>query len=516
MDEGCRIATHKQRSLDAVYFESFKKSQLSVIVCESSEGSYITYWVPPPQRISAVVPQSEARWSGDDHVRLSGDVAPFETAVTRDGEWSFPVRMMEVELTEPLPAVPYDGRHRRAWALGRLHTEPVGVRVFQLGQEGLTSDQLAALLWQEVREPVIERFTAAGLPLPGPLTGAGLEADPAMWPFLRRRQAVLAAAPFISVVVPTRDRPERVRTWLDSLRRQEYPRFEVVVVDNAPTSDAVRTLVGADQSGGMALRYVREPRAGLSWALNAGTAASAGQIVAFCPDDGTPDRHWLAGLAYGFAEAEDIGCVTGMVLPARLDTPAQELFEYLGGFSKDRDFSRAVFSRHGPQSPVYPVPPFGAGANMAFRREALERIGGFDVALGTGTPARGGEDTLALTMVLLAGYRIAYEPAALMRHDNRRNLDSLPRQMAGYGVGLTAYYAALLRHRPSVVPELIRQVPTGIRYLRAANFSHTAAPDLLKGLKRRKQRWMLMGPVAYMRSLRRQARISARPLRAGR
>lgn len=75
-----------------------------------------------------------------------------------------------------------------------------------------------------------------------------------------------------------------------------------------------------------------------------------------------------------------------------------------------------------------------------------------------------------MTMILLAGYRITYEPAALMRHDHRRDLDGLRRQMQGYGVGLTAFYAALLRHRPGVLPELIRLAPTGIGYLRSAEF----------------------------------------------
>ena len=442
---------------------------------------------------------------------FSSDVVhPAEAAAALASEWFSPVRMMDVELTEPLPAVPYDGGHRRAWVLGRLHTEPVGVSVVQLGQEGLTPDELGALLWQEVREPVTERFAAAGLSPPDSLPGAGLEADPAAWPFLRRRQAVLAAAPFISVIVPTRGRPERIETLLSCLSQLEYPRFEVLVVDNAPTSDDVRTSVDAAQGGGVAVRYVLEPRVGTSWAANAGIAASAGEIVTFCADDGEPDRHWLTGLACGFARGDDIGCVTGMVLPARLETPAQELYEQFGGFRKGRGFSPEIFSRHGPQSPLYPVPPFGTGACVAFRREALARIGGFDVALGPGTPARAAADLLAMTMVLLAGYRIAYEPAALMRHDHRRDLDGLRRQMEGYGVGLTAYYAAVLRHRPSVLPELIGLMPTGVGYLRRkANFRRTTAPlDLLEGLKRRHRWSMLMGPVAYMRGVRKQARVA--------
>jgi len=290
--------------------------------------------------------------------------------------------MMDVELTGPLPAVSYDGRHRLISVLGRLHTEPVGVCVMELTREGLSPHQLGALLWQEFREPVTERFAAAGLPLPGQLTGDGLEADPAAWPFLSRRRAVLAAAPFISVVVCTRDRPQRLQTWLPCLCRQEYPWFEVVVVDNAPTS--------------------------------------------------------------------------------------------------------------------------------AFRRETLARIGGFDVALGPGTPARAGEDLLALSMALLAGYNIVYEPAALMRHDHRRNLGDLLHQMEGYGTGLTAYYAALLRHKSSVLPELIRLAPTGLGYLGGPVFLRTSTRvALLEELKRRQRRSMLLGPGAYLRGVSRQARVAA-------
>lgn len=341
---------------------------------------------------------------------------PAAGRVTCAGKWFSAARMLDVELTEPLPAVPGHGPRQQVFVLARLHTEPVGTSVLPLSPDGFTPGQLGALLWREFRAPVMARFAAAGILPPGPLTGTGLQADPATWPFLLRRRAVLATAPFISVVICTRDRPERVQTWLRCISRQDYPRYEVVVVDNAPAWNIVRDSVAAAQ-GRVPFRYVCEPRPGLSWARNAGIAAAAGDIIAFFDDDGEPDRHWLAGLACGFAREDNVGCVTGMVLPARLDTPAQDLAEQFDGFCKGRGFSPAIFSRHGPQSPLYPVPPFGVGANMAFRREILARIGGFDVALGAGTPAAAGEDTLALTMVLLAGYRIAYEPAALMRHD---------------------------------------------------------------------------------------------------
>jgi GT2 family glycosyltransferase len=426
-----------------------------------------------------------------------------------------PVLMMEVELTQPLPAVNSGGTHSRAWVLGRLHGEPVGSCTIPLGAAGLAPAELGALLWPELREPVEARFAAAGLPQPGTLAGQGLTADPAEWPFLIRRREVLAAAPFISVVICTRDRPDRLEGCLHHLDRQEYPRFEVVVVDNAPAHDAVRVLVGA-RHGSMRCRYVAEPRAGLSWARNAGIAAAAGDIIAFLDDDEEPDRRWLAGIAGGFARGDDIGCVTGVILPARLDTQVQEWFEWSGGHSMGRGFSPAIFSRRDPQSPVFPLPPFGAGGNMAFRREALAHIGGFDVAMGAGTPACASEDTLALTLVLLAGYRIAYEPAALVRHDHYADMDGLGRQLRGYGVGVTAYYTALLRHRPGVLPALLKLLPAAAGYLRGANATDAAvARDIPAPFKRAQRLGILVGPAAYVRSVRRQARVAAWQARQG-
>ena len=146
---------------------------------------------------------------------------------------------------------------------------------------------------------------------------------------------------------------------------------------------------------------------------------------------------------------------------------------------------------------------------MAFRREALSRIGGFDVAMGAGTPARASEDTLAFTLVLLAGYRIAYEPAALVRHHHYAEPEGLRRQLCGYGIGLAAYYTALLRHRPGVLPELLRLLPAAAGYLRGANAAGTAAaPGLPAEFTRGQRRAMLRGPAAYIKSARRQARLA--------
>jgi len=270
-------------------------------------------------------------------------------------------------------------------------------------------------------------------------------------------------------------------------------------------ADPTRSCEAAELAAAAPLpvRYRHEPRPGVARARNAGVAASRGDFIAFLDDDEEADQHWLAGLAVGFGRGSAIGCVTGMVLPARLDTPAQEWFEELGGHCKGRGFRPAIFSQDGPQSPLFPMPCFGAGANMAFCRSVLTDIGGFDVALGAGTPALAGEDTLALTLVLLSGYCIAYEPAALTRHHHRSDGDGLRRQLEGYGAGLTAYYAALLRHRPGVLFGLLHLFPSALAHVRREGKG--GVPAGLTGGQRRR---MLAGPVRYLRSLRTQARAA--------
>jgi GT2 family glycosyltransferase len=433
-----------------------------------------------------------------------------------------PTRIIEVELTAALPRLDYDGHYGRVWILARLHTEPVGVCVFPLPAEGIAPRELAALLWRQLSEPVSERFAAAGRPRPAELTEAGLTeaglteaglaAGDGSWPYLNNRAAVLASAPFISVVVCTRDRPEQIKKCLNRLATQQYPRYEVVVVDNAPTSDALRSVVEGQAGGGAEFRYCVEPRPGLSWARNAGIAAAKSDVIAFLDDDDEPDAHWLSAIADGFAAGQRVGCVSGIVLPARLDSAVEQLFEHVGGHSKGRGFNKETFSKSGPQSPLYPLPPFGVGANMAFRRAALDRIGGFDVALGAGTPTSAGEDTLALTLTLLADFEIVYQPDALMWHHHRTDMPSLNRQLHGYSVGLTAFYAALIRRRPAALFGLIKLLPTAGSYLKRGE-SRSEEPteeplDLAAELDRRQLQGMLEGPLAYARSRRVQRRVA--------
>ncbi|HEX4223713.1 MAG TPA: glycosyltransferase, partial [Pseudonocardiaceae bacterium] len=131
--------------------------------------------------------------------------------------------------------------------------------------------------------------------------------------------------PMVSVVIPSAGRADTVIRCASSLLATEYPKLEILVVDNRPgTANSVplKDFVETDER----LRYVEEPVVGASNARNRGAAEASGEIIAFTDDDAVVDAHWLTAIAAELADP-DVDCVTGLVLPLALDTPAQRYFE---------------------------------------------------------------------------------------------------------------------------------------------------------------------------------------------
>ncbi|MFG3051631.1 glycosyltransferase family 2 protein [Kitasatospora sp. NPDC048239] len=319
-----------------------------------------------------------------------------------------------------------------------------------------------------------------------------------------------APAPLVSVIVCTRGRPTLLGDSLSALLRTDYPAAEFLVVDNAPEDDATERLVRTLAPG--RLRYLREPVPGLSRARNRGLSAARGEFVAFTDDDALADPGWVSALATAFRTDRRISCVTGLVVPAELDTEAQAVFERYCGFGKGftaRDWSLRANRR----DPLFPFAAgrFGTGANMAFRTSVIRGIGGFDPATGAGTPTRGGEDLLAFLRVLVAGHTLGYRPDAVVWHRHRRTMAALDAQIQGFGTGLGAYLTAAVTHRPGLLAELLRRLPAGARYtLRRATAGPADAPDpALARLGRLELRGLCYGPFSYLVSLRQDHRFRA-------
>jgi GT2 family glycosyltransferase len=134
----------------------------------------------------------------------------------------------------------------------------------------------------------------------------------------------------------------------------------------------------------------------------------------------------------------------------------------------------------------------------------VERIGGFDTALGAGTPTSSGEDLDMFLRILLAGRAIAYESSAVIWHIHRSDSEALGRQMYDYGLGLSAYLAKHMLD-PSTRWQMLRRVPRATRHLfhlwsraRAAQGLSRSAANA--GYIRAELRGMLAGPLVYWRA----------------
>ena len=312
----------------------------------------------------------------------------------------------------------------------------------------------------------------------------------------------------VSVVICTRNRADNLRNALEHMLTLDGPEHEVVVVDNAPSDDATAKVVS---DYGDAVRYVVEPVPGLARARNCGLAAAEGKFVAFTDDDVEPDPAWLTAIGATFAGVPGAVCVSGSVLPTSLGSRSELLFQEFGGYLLDFHEAEYHLSLDPLPSPVFPFHPrlLGTGANMSFRAEALRAIGGFDPALGAGTPARGGEDIDISVRLLQAGHLLVRQPAAVLWHPSHTTDEALLRQLQDYGCGLAAVFTKFMTHR-STAPAVLRRLPAGLKML--------LSPDSQKNegrsdafppeLRRAEWRGLRHGPFAYAESVRAQRQLA--------
>ncbi len=427
-----------------------------------------------------------------------------------------PARMVEIELGQPLPAlIAFDdrtGRHyQRAFCLIRLHTRPLGVVELQLGESEIRADEYARHIWRALSANINEHLRQDGLPPATGLDAAGLP-SPGTPGCIEERERFLVDAPFVSVIVPTRDRPDQIPTCLRSLLTLHYPQYEIIVVDNAPSTNATADFIQQNYGDVPRVRYLREDRPGRSWALNCGMMAAMGEILVFVDDDVVIDHYWLVELVRGFSVASNVVCVIGYILPLELETPAQFWYEEHCGscwFQEDGGscwgLTRSIFdlAENHPKTPLYPYRAgFGGGASMAFTAAFLRSVGGFDLALGGNGPSRWAQDLAAFFQAIIRGHKLVCEPAAVGYHLHYREYQRLRKQIYNYGIGLTAYLTKSMLENPRLLFDFIPKVLFAPSFILRAMASKDSKrlTHYPKELVMVKLKGMLYGPVAYLQS----------------
>lgn len=222
------------------------------------------------------------------------------------------------------------------------------------------------------------------------------------------------AAPSLSVILCTHDRPGYLEACLAGLSRQDCPpgTIETIVVDSAsPEPGAARIAALAAASGA---RLVRCSVAGLSLARNEGLAAASAPWVAYLDDDAVPVPDWASHLvaAIGSAPA-GTACIGGRILPHwEAPLPGWWPADAVGTLTVIEHEGRGMV---GDGSLPEGVEPYGA--NMAFAAAALTSIGGFPLDLGrVGEKLISGEEAFVIQRLIGAGHGVLYDGAIVVRH----------------------------------------------------------------------------------------------------
>ncbi|AGA28603.1 glycosyltransferase [Singulisphaera acidiphila] len=223
-----------------------------------------------------------------------------------------------------------------------------------------------------------------------------------------RPHALLRETPRVSVVVCTYNGGRTLDQCLQSLQALDYPDYEVIVVDDGSTDATGEVLERFPE-----ITAIRQANLGLSVARNVGLATATGSIIAYTDSDCFADPDWLSHLVdqlnrNGAAAVggpnltPDDGWLAGCIA-ASPGQPTHVLLE-------------DQLAEHVP------------GCNMAFRREALEAIHGFDPGFRTA-----GDDVDVCWRLQNAGYRITFAPGACVWHHRRHTPRRYFKQQAGYG-----------------------------------------------------------------------------------
>lgn len=307
--------------------------------------------------------------------------------------------------------------------------------------------------------------------------------------------------PACTVTICTRNHPTELDRCLDGVARLRYSKFDVLVVDNAPTDDRAREVAARWNA-----RYIIDPVAGLSRARNRGAHACGTEIVAFLDDDSVPEPEWLSRLVREFKNPS-VMAVTGRVVPLSLQTDAERLYA-LAGFNSDGLGPRQVDRETPFWFELANFGGIGNGMNMAFRRSAFESWPGFDERLGRGALIDGGEEHYAFFLLLEAGHLVVNTPYAVVRHPFPRDMKRLRERHLRDLASATAYISFLFAEHPRYRAAVIKYVLEALGGTRREWRGQAAGPRPRIVSRCRMLLACLYGPLLYVRSCRRPATVA--------
>ena len=240
--------------------------------------------------------------------------------------------------------------------------------------------------------------------------------------------------PAVTVVISTRNRGEGIVETIETILLNDYPDFEVRVIDQ---SDGDTTATALQQFlNDPRFLYVRTTSRGLSAGRNLGIQGARNELIAITDDDCRTPADWLRELTFAFGVDQRIGVVFGNINPGPHDSGRGFIMSYR---RKESFLARSIYDKHRVEC---------LAACMGVRKSAWLALGGFDELLGAGAPFLAAEELDFTIRALMAGYYVYESPAFSVSHLGFRTVEQGRTLIAGYLFGIGAAFVKHLRYRP--------------------------------------------------------------------
>jgi glycosyltransferase involved in cell wall biosynthesis len=236
----------------------------------------------------------------------------------------------------------------------------------------------------------------------------------------------------VSAIICTRNRHDSVGQAVASVLANEYPNFNLTIVDQSDNTRTEEIVLGLPARPGQ-LRYIHSSVPGLSRAYNLAIRETHGEILAFTDDDCVAPSDWISTIIEAFDSEADADLLYGQVLEPEALRGHDGVVPQLHIVRPERLGRREGFR-------IY-----GMGANFAARRLLFDRIGGFDEILGGGGPLRSAQDFDLQYRAYLAGVTTLLRPEVKVDHYGIRSSARWPGQTKAYGFGDGAFYCKHVR-----------------------------------------------------------------------
>jgi O-antigen biosynthesis protein len=235
-------------------------------------------------------------------------------------------------------------------------------------------------------------------------------------PALRAARRAFADVPFraddewprISVVVCSYNGSRTIRECLEGVTRIEYPKFEVIVINDGSTDATARI------AGEYCCRTITTRNAGLGSARNSALQVANGEIIAFLDDDTIPDRHWLQYIAAALHATSHAAVGGPNIAPPSNNIIADCVDNAPGG-----PVHVLITDEEAEHLP---------GCNVAIRKSCLEAVGGFDPTFRVA-----GDDVDLCWRLRQHGWTLGFSAGAAVLHHRRHTIRGYWKQQRGYG-----------------------------------------------------------------------------------